>query len=125
VKDAFSELSRLVIGFAIEAHRELGTGMLEAAYEQCLCLELREHGIAFERQVVLPVTYKSATIENAFRIDVVVAGELAVEVKAVETLLPVHTAQLLPYLRFGRYQSGLLFNFHAYRLLDGMKRVVR
>lgn len=98
--------------------------MLETAYEQCLCIELCEHSIAFRRQVILPVTYKSVSVENALRIDIVVAEELVVELKAVEALLPVHTAQVLTYLRFGGYASGLLFNFHSYRLMDGMRRIV-
>lgn len=107
----------------MEVHRELGPGMLERAYEQCLCLELQSHAIAFERQVPVPVTYKSSVIESAFRVDLLVAGVLVVEIKAVDALLPVHTAQVLTYLRFGGFPVGLLMNFNSQRLLDGLKRI--
>jgi GxxExxY protein len=119
-----TDLTGRVIGLAIEVHRGLGPGMLESVYEECFCLELAEHQIPYARQVHLPVRYKAKAIDDAFRIDVLVAETLVVEIKAVEALLPVHTAQVLTYMRFGRFPMGLLLNFHSVRLIDGLKRLV-
>jgi GxxExxY protein len=118
-------LSDKVIGLAIEVHRALGPGLLESVYEQCLCAELAEHDLPYARQVALPVVYKSTHIDAGFRIDIVVAGELVLELKAVDVLLPVHSAQVLPYLRIGGYPLGLLMNFNTVRLKDGLRRFVR
>lgn len=117
-------LTRKVIGSAIEVHRELGPGLLETAYETCLCHELRSAGLAFERQVSLPIRYKGKNIGCAYRLDIVIERELVVEIKAVESLLPIHEAQIISYLRLGRFPKGLLMNFHSYRLSDSMRRFV-
>jgi GxxExxY protein len=115
-------LTHDVIGCAISVHRELGPGMLESVYEECLCLELAQAGIPFERQCPVPVTYRGVPVGIGFRIDVLVAGGLVVEIKAVEQVLPVHESQVLTYLRFGGYRLGLLMNFHARSLTAGLKR---
>ena len=119
-----SSLSHVVIGLAIEVHRTLGPGLLELAYEECLCYELREAGIPFERQVQLPVVYKTVRLDCGYRMDVVVAREIVLEIKAAEKLLPIHEAQLLTYLRLSGIPVGLLMNFNAAVLKDGLRRMV-
>ncbi|RAU21004.1 GxxExxY protein [Paramagnetospirillum kuznetsovii] len=120
----FDALSRRVIGLAIEVHKVLGPGLLESAYEQCLAHELELNEIPFRRQVPVPVVYKGMKLDCAYRLDLVVADTLVLEIKAVEKLLPVHSAQLLTYLKLTRISAGLLLNFNSEVLRDGMKRVV-
>ncbi len=108
----------------MEVHKALGPGLLESAYEDCLCRELELQGIAFEKQVPLPVTYKGMTLACGYRMDLVVEGELVVELKAVDALLPIHEAQLLTYLRLSGLKRGLLLNFHVSLLRDGIRRRV-
>ena len=118
-------LTQSIIGSAIEVHRQLGPGLLEQAYEACLSAELISRGIAIERQKQLPLIYKGQKLDCGYRIDLLVEGAVIVEVKAVEALEPVHSAQLLSYLRFAACQVGLLFNFNVKWLTDqGLKRVV-
>lgn len=117
-------LSGRVIRAAITVHRTLGGGLLESAYLHCLCIELEEAGIPYRTQVPVPVTYRGRTLPLGFRIDLLVNGSIIVEAKAVASLLPVHEAQLLTYLRLSGIRIGLLMNFHALRLKDGLKRVV-
>ena len=117
-------LSEQIIGFAIEVHRGLGPGLLESAYEECLCFELKSAGLPFARQVPLPVVYKSVKLDCGYRMDIVVDRRLVIELKTVERLLPVHDAQLLTYLKLGGLKTGLLLNFHAPVLREGMKRLV-
>ncbi|MEP6904454.1 MAG: GxxExxY protein [Gemmatimonadales bacterium] len=116
-------LSEAIIGRAIEVHRQLGPGLLESTYEECLCLELREIGLDVGRQVSVPISYKGNKIAAIYRLDLVVANRMIVEVKAVERLVPVHQAQLLTYLKHTNIHTGLLFNFNAPVLRDGMKRL--
>ncbi len=118
------ELTERVIGLAIEVHRHTGPGLLESVYEQCLCHELREAGIPFERQVAIPVTYKGSPISDGFRADFVVAREVILEIKAVATILPAHEAQIHTYLRMSGIRIGFLLNFNAPRLIDGLRRFV-
>lgn len=117
-------LTREIIGAAIEVHRELGPGLLESAYEQCLCHELSLRGLKFQRQVELPVTYKGIRLDCGFRMDIVVEGIVVVELKTVDTLLPIHQAQMLTYLKLYHRQVGLLLNFNVPVLKDGLKRIV-
>ncbi len=117
-------LTECVIGLAIEVHRHTGPGLLESVYEQCLCHELAQAGIAFARQVAIPVIYKGVPIGDGFKADIVVACELILEVKAVAAILPVHEVQLRTYLRMSGIRIGLLLNFHAPRLIDGLRRYV-
>ncbi len=119
-----NEITGSIIGAAIEVHRSLGPGLLESAYEECLCHELGLQGLSFKRQVNLPVTYKGITLDCGYRLDLLVQGQVVVEIKAVETLLPIHDAQLLSYLRLGGWQVGLLINFHIPILKDGVRRLV-
>ncbi|MBY0260784.1 MAG: GxxExxY protein [Phycisphaerales bacterium] len=116
------DLSEQIIGAALEVHRELGPGLLEGAYEACLCHALAERGVPFARQVELPVTFRGTRVDCGFRIDVLVDARVVVELKAIEKLLPIHEAQLMTYLRLGRYPVGLLFNFNSVRLMDAFVR---
>lgn len=117
-------LTGLIIGCAIEVHRELGPGLLESAYEQCLCHELSLQGAAFERQVTLPVVYKGIKLDCGYLMDLVVEGEIVVELKTVEKILPIHEAQLLTYLKLYHRPVGLLVNFNVPVLRGGIKRIV-
>ena len=117
-------LTDRVIGLAIEVHRGLGPGLLESAYEECLCLELSQNEIPYRRQVPLPVRYKSVNLDCGYRMDIVVEEELVLELKTVERLLPVHEAQLLTYLKLGGIRTGLLLNFNTAVLKDGIRRLV-
>ena len=118
------ELTRTIIGAAIDVHRALGPGLLESAYEECLCRELSLRGLAFRRQYPLPVDYKGTRLDCGYRLDLLVGEAVVVEVKAVERLLPVHQAQLLSYLKLGRWKVGLLINFNVPVLKQGIKRMV-
>ncbi len=118
------QLTEKVIGLAIEVHRGLGPGLLESAYEECLCYELGESGVSFERQVPLPVVYKSVELDCGYRMDIVVDNRLILELKTVEKILPIHEAQLLTYLKLGRLQTGLILNFNTSVLKDGIRRLV-
>jgi GxxExxY protein len=113
-----------VIGIAIEVHRQLGPGLLESAYEECLCYEMQAHGIAYLRQAPLPIHYKGVHLECGYRMDVIVDGKLVVEIKSVDKLLPLHEAELLTYLKLSGIKTGLLLNFNAMLLKDGIKRMV-
>ncbi|HUX62599.1 GxxExxY protein [Sulfuricella sp.] len=117
-------LTGLIIGCAIEVHRELGPRLLESAYEQCLCHELSLQGAAFERQVSLPVVYKDIKLDCGYLMDLVVEGEIVVELKTVEKILPIHEAQLLTYLKLYHRPVGLLVNFNVPVLRSGIKRIV-
>lgn len=118
------ELTEQIIGHAIEVHRITGPGMLESVYEGCLCYELAQAEIAFERQVGIPVAYKGLKFDEGFRADILVDRQVVVEIKAVARLVPAHDAQVLTYLRMSGLRVGLLFNFHARLLKDGLRRFV-
>jgi GxxExxY protein len=113
-----------VIGAAIEVHRVLGPGLLESAYHQCLYRELSLRGIAFETEVPLPVDYKEMKLDAGYRVDLLVARAVVVEIKSVKSLEKIHEAQLLTYLRLGGWKVGLLLNFNVAVLQDGIKRRV-
>lgn len=119
-----NDLTRQIIGAAIEVHRSLGPGLLESAYEACLAEELRVRQVPFVEQRPLPVTYKGRYLDCGYRLDLLVANQVVIEVKAVEAILPVHEAQLLSYLRLGGWKVGLLINFNVPVLKDGIKRRV-
>jgi GxxExxY protein len=122
--DDLNTLSRQIIGAAIEVHRVLGPGLLESAYEECLAWELDGLGMAVERQVRLPIRYKDLVIDDAYRADLVIERELILEIKCVDELEPVHTAQLLTYLKMSGSRLGLILNFKAEVMRLGVKRVV-
>ena len=117
-------LTEKIIGLGIDVHRELGPGLLESAYEECLAYELEIAGVPFERQVPLPVVYKNVKLEIGYRMDLVVNNSVVIELKTVEKILPIHQAQLLTYLRLAKIKKGLLMNFNAAVLKDGIKRVL-
>jgi GxxExxY protein len=123
VPSHLNELSRRVIGAAIEVHRRLGPGFLEGVYEEAMALELRCQGVPFQRQVTLPVTYRDQLVGES-RLDLLVDEELVVELKAVEAFRQVHRAQVLSYLRAGSFQLGLIINFNVGVLIDGVRRVI-
>lgn len=119
-----ADLTDQIFGAAIAVHRELGPGLLESAYEACLCHELVRRHIRFERQVPLPVKYRDELVECGYRLDLLVGDAVVVEIKAVEKLTPVHEAQLLTYLRLSGKRVGLLINFNVKMLKDGVVRRV-
>jgi GxxExxY protein len=119
-----NDISHRIIGAAIDVHRELGPGLLESAYEECLAHEMYLRGMDFERQKIIPVIYKGITIDVGFRLDFLVAHQVIVELKAVDALVPVHQAQLMTYLKLTQCNLGLLINFNTTRLTNGVKRVI-
>ncbi len=118
------EITEKIIGAAIEVHRRLGPGLMESAYEECLCYELKEDGLRFQRQVQLPVVYKGVKLEAGYRMDVVVNDAVVLELKTVDALLPVHSAQLLTYLKLSGKRVGLLINFNEAVLRKGLRRLM-
>jgi GxxExxY protein len=123
-KKEFDQITEAIIGAAIEVHRALGPGLLEAIYEECRCHELSLRGISFKRQVTLPVQYKGIFLDCGYRLDMLIEEKVAVEIKAIERILPVHEAQLLTYLKIGGWQGGLLINFNVPLLKYGIRRIV-
>ncbi len=122
-RQELNDLSGKVLGLCIEIHRELGPGLLESAYEECLAYELRKAGLHFERQRALPVRYKEVQLDCGYRLDLVVEGLLIIEIKAVTELHRIHEAQLLTYLKLDKKSLGLLVNFNVPVLKQGVKRV--
>lgn len=120
----FEDLTSKVIGCAVEVHRQLGPGMLESTYEQCLSHEFVLNRITFKRQFSLPVHYKGVQLDCGYRLDFMVEDKLIIELKAVEAILPIHKAQLLSYLRISKLSVGLLINFNVILLKDGITRMV-
>jgi GxxExxY protein len=118
------ELTEKVIGAAIEVHRSIGPGLLESAYQECLCRELSLRRIPYVSQVILPAEYKGVRLDCSYRIDLLVDSAVVVEIKAVAALEPVHKAQLLTYMRLGGWRIGLLMNFNVPALRNGIRRVV-
>ena len=119
------DLTERVIGLAIAVHKELGPGLLESVYETCLAFELKGAGIPFRRQAAIPIAYRGIRLHTGFRADLLIDQDVIVEIKAVERLVPEHEAQLLTYLRMSGCQVGLLLNFSALRLKDGLRRLIR
>jgi len=113
-----------VIGAAIEVHRALGPGLLESAYQECLCRELTLRQLPFARQVSLPVEYKGVKVDCSYRLDLLVASSIVVEIKAVSGLEPIHSAQLLTYMKLGPWRFGLLINFNVPVLRAGIRRMI-
>jgi GxxExxY protein len=120
----FDRLSNRVIGCALEIHRHLGPGLLESTYEQCLVHEMNIAGIPFKLQHPLPVEYKGIKLDCGYRVDLLVDDQIIVELKSVESLLPIHQAQLLTYMKLADISIGLLMNFNVKHLKNGIKRMV-
>jgi GxxExxY protein len=117
-------LTQRIIGFAIEVHRQLGPGLLESAYEECLCFEFKRDGLAFRRQMAVPVVYKSVRLDCGYRLDIVFQDQVILELKTVERLMPIHEAQMLTYMKLSGIRTGLLINFNSAVLKDGLRRIM-
>lgn len=119
-----NEITETVIGAAIEVHKKLGPGLLESAYQECLCRELNLREIPFEKEKPLRVEYKGLKLECGYRLDLLIDGCVVVEIKSIEAIAPIHEAQLLTYLKLGEYKIELLINFNVNKLKDGIRRRV-
>lgn len=119
-----NELSRLVIGLAIEVHTALGPGLLESAYKECLFYKINQSGLFVEKEKAMPLIFEDVKLDCGYRIDILVDHKLVLELKSVQTLTDVHLAQTLTYMRLGNYKLGLLLNFNVIKLKDGLRRVV-
>ena len=119
-----NELTYKVIGLAIEVHKELGPGLLESAYQECLFYELKNAGLKVEKEKALPVIYKDIKLDHGYRIDLLIENKLVIEIKTVENFTDVHFAQILTYLKLGNYPIGLLMNFHSKILKNNIKRFI-
>jgi GxxExxY protein len=119
-----NQVTHEIIGAAIEVHRALGPGLLESAYKECLCRELSVRRIPFEREYPIPLEYKGVRLECGYRLDLLVANAVVVELKSIEALAPIHECQLLTYLRLGGWHVGLLINFNVETLKQGIRRRV-
>jgi GxxExxY protein len=124
IEHATNQLSDVTIGAAIEVHRHLGPGLLESSYQACLCRELELRRIAYESQVPLPLKYKGMRLSKGYIIDLLIENSLVVEIKSVDKLLPLHSAQLITYMRLQGASSGLLMNFNVHLLPHGIKRIL-
>jgi len=120
----FNDISYEIIGKALEVHTILGPGLLESTYQQCLYYELENAGFEVQEELVLPINYKNLKLNKAYRMDLLVNEQVVIEVKSVETVLPVHQAQLLTYMKLSGYNIGLLLNFNVKHLRDGLKRYI-
>jgi GxxExxY protein len=118
----FNELTGTVIGKAIEVHKNLGPGLLESAYQECLYYELLNEGLSVVKEKPLPIIYKEVKLDHGYRIDLLVENKLVVEIKTLECFTDVHTAQVLTYMKLGNFELGLLINFNVKLLKDGIKR---
>lgn len=118
-----NEAGQAIISAAMKVHSAVGPGLLEGAYEVCLAHELTKQGLSVRRQVLIPIRYDELVIDNGYRIDLLVDERVVVELKALETILPVHRAQLLSYLRLGGFKLGYLLNFHVSHMRDGIARL--
>lgn len=119
-----NELSRIILGFAIEVHKQLGPGLLESAYQECLYHELLNAGLHVQKEKSMPIIYKDVKLDHGYRVDLLVENKVVIEIKTVENFTDVHTAQVLTYLRLGNYKLGLLLNFHVTTLKNGIKRII-
>ena len=119
-----NRLSNLIIGCALNVHRQLGPGLLESAYKECLCYELKQANLQVKKEVPMPIIYKEVKLDHGYRLDLLVENKIVVEIKTVEYINEVHKAQLLTYLKLGDFKLGLIINFHVNLLKDGIKRMI-
>ena len=119
-----NEKKKKIIGAAIEVHKQLGPGLLESTYETCLAYELKQMELDVKQQQALPVVYKEVKLDAGYRIDLLVENKVIVEIKSVDALADIHTAQLLTYLKLKDLKLGLLINFNSVRVIDGLKRIL-
>ena len=122
--EKLNELSGIILDSCIEVHRHTGPGLLESIYEKCLCKEFDLRGIDYKRQVVIPINYKGFSVDAYLKVDLIVVNEIIIELKAVENLDRIHSAQLLTYLKLTNKKLGLLINFNVSKLIEGFKRVI-
>lgn len=119
-----NELSNIIIGCAIEVHKQLGPGLLESAYQECLSFELKKKGLEVQKEKPMPIIYKEVKLDHGYRIDLLVNNKVVIEIKTVDVFTEVHTAQVLTYLKLGNYKLGILLNFYVPILKNGIKRIV-
>lgn len=119
-----NELSKMIIGCAIEVHKQLGPGLLESAYQECMYYELRQIGLKVLKEKPMPIVYKEVKLDHGYRIDLLVEEKVVIEIKTVDAFIDVHTAQVLTYLKLGNYKLGLLLNFQTTMLKNGIKRII-
>ena len=119
-----NEISQKIIGAAIEVHKQLGPGLLESTYETCLAYELKQLGLDVKQQQALPVIYKEVKLDAGYRIDLLIENKVILEIKSVDALADIHTAQLLTYLKLKDLKLGLLINFNSVKVIDGLKRIL-
>jgi len=119
-----NDITYKIIGCAYEVHKILGPGLLESTYETCLCYELEKRGLKFEKQKKIMINYKGTTLDNGYRIDILVEDSIILELKSVENLLPIHIAQILTYLKLSEHKLGLLINFNVANLQNGIHRYI-
>ena len=119
-----NQISKIIIGCAIEVHKQLGPGLLESAYQECLSFELKQAGFKVRKEVPMPIIYKEVKLDHGYRMDLLVEEKVVVEIKTVEAFTDVHLAQVLTYLKLGNYKLGLLLNFYTTILKKGIKRVI-
>jgi GxxExxY protein len=119
-----NELSKIIIGIAIEVHSSLGPGLLENVYKECLFYKIKQYGFKVEKEKPIPITFEEVNLETGYRIDLLVENKLVIELKSVENISNLHIAQTLTYLKLGNYKLGLLLNFNSVLLKDGIKRIV-
>jgi GxxExxY protein len=119
-----NDISKEIIGCAIEVHKQLGPGLLESAYQECLYYELVQKGLNVLKEVPRPIVYKDVKLDHGYRIDLLVEGKVVIEIKTVESFTDVHLAQILTYMKLGNYKLGLLINFHVMMLKNGIRRVI-
>lgn len=119
-----NELSNIILGCAIEVHKQLGPGLLESAYQECLYYELINAGLKVQKEKPMPIVYKEVKLDHGYRIDLLVEEKVVIEIKTVEVLNDVHTAQVLTYLKLGKYKLGILLNFQVSTLKNGIKRII-
>jgi GxxExxY protein len=124
ISEDLESLSYKIIGLAIEVHRQLGPGLLESAYQQCLYYEIKKAGLKVEKEIMLPISYKEIKLDQGYRIDLLVEDKLVIELKTVESFTSVHFAQILTYLKLGNYPLGLLINYNSKILKNNIKRFI-
>lgn len=124
ISEELQTISYTVIGLAIEVHRQLGPGLLESAYQECLFYEIKKAGLKVEKEITLPIIYKEIRLDHGYRIDLLVEDKLVVEIKTVENYTSVHFAQILTYLKLGNYPLGLLINYNSKILKNNIKRFI-
>ncbi len=124
ISEELNKISYTIIGLAIEVHKHLGPGLLESAYQECLYFEIKNEGLIVEKEKSLPIIYKGLKLEQGYRIDLLIENKLVIELKTVENFTPVHYAQILTYLKLGKYPLGLLLNYNSKILRNNIKRFI-